>query len=648
MLLPPRSQPVRICTLALFHFVLAVSAMADEPDTTSGNPVFPGWYADPEAVVYGNTYWIYPTTSARFPKQLYFDCFSSPDLVHWTKHPRILDSDRVKWARQAMWAPSAIEKDGKYYFFFAANDIQSNEEPGGIGVAVADSPAGPFQDYLRKPLIDKIHNGAQPIDQYVFKDEGQYYIVYGGWGRCNIARINDKFTGLVPFPDGETYKEITPDGYKEGPIMFRRNGKLYFMWSEGGWTGPNYCVAYAIAESPLGPFRRIGKVLQQDPQIATGAGHHSVINVPNTDQWYIVYHRRPLGETDRDHRVTCIDRMEFREDGTIKPVTITFEGVAPQPIASSTIPCVEGLRVTCLGKLSPGLPADDDHRGTDRKWEKVQALLGERADNVIVKQPGCDLGGNTSVRNSSPLVWKESGYFRRARDLGQVFTAPRDFSLDSIVLRTGNSHLCFLPGANGAEVFVQFFKVEGDPVIDDNGTPPGVDATHGFSKNHRCDDFVSGVEYKPLCIVTGGQLPDLMTNGDGKLTYMKWSFLAEQPLAFKAGEQYAFMVGFAKPGPERNFTLGNRNNASSPAPPAIEDGSDTYGGGWGLRREGNGVTPPQMMPGQQPPADVEQLNQLQCESSFPTGGARYAISPTCDGYPDVDTYRDLEFYIIAK
>jgi hypothetical protein len=99
------------------------------------------------------------------------------------------------------------------------------------------------------------------------------------------------------------------------------------MWSEGGWTGPNYSVAYAIAESPFGPFKRIAKVLKQDPMVATGAGHHSVIQVPGSEEYYIVYHRRPLGERDGNSRVTCIDRMEFDEDGLIKPIRITHEGV---------------------------------------------------------------------------------------------------------------------------------------------------------------------------------------------------------------------------------------------------------------------------------------------------------------------------------
>ncbi|HXJ74074.1 MAG TPA: family 43 glycosylhydrolase, partial [Candidatus Dormibacteraeota bacterium] len=68
-------------------------------------------------------------------------------------------------------------------------------------------------------------------------------------------------------------------------------------------------------------------ILQQDPAIATGAGHHSVMHVPGTDRWYIVYHRRPLGEANANHRVTCIDEMHFDEQGFIKPVKITNEGV---------------------------------------------------------------------------------------------------------------------------------------------------------------------------------------------------------------------------------------------------------------------------------------------------------------------------------
>ncbi|WP_321998206.1 glycoside hydrolase family 43 protein [Draconibacterium orientale] len=313
--------------------ILCLNTFAQKRTGNNHNPVFEGWYADPEGIVFGDEYWIYPTYSAPYNDQIFMDCFSSKDLVTWTKHERIIDTTAVKWAWRAMWAPAIVEKEGKYFLFFAANDIQSNDEVGGIGIGIANKPEGPYKDYLGKPLIDKFYNGAQPIDQFVFHDkDGQYYMFYGGWRHCNIVKLNNDFTGFVPFEDGETFKEVTPEGYVEGPFMFIRNGKYYFMWSEGGWTGPDYRVAYAIADSPFGPFERVGTILKQDENVARGAGHHSVIQVPGTDEYYIVYHRRPLHETDGNHRETCIDRMYFDDEGFIKPVKITFEGVQARPI----------------------------------------------------------------------------------------------------------------------------------------------------------------------------------------------------------------------------------------------------------------------------------------------------------------------------
>lgn len=296
-------------------------------EKTANNPIFKGWYADPEGVIFDKTYWVYPTFSAPFEDQVFLDAFSSPDLVNWTKHPRILDTTDVKWAKRAMWAPSIIKNKNKYFLFFGANDVHENEI-GGIGVAVALKPEGPFKDYLGKPLVGEIYNGAQPIDQFVFKDkDGQHYLIYGGWRHCNIAKLKSDFTSFIPFKDKTVFKEITPENYTEGPFMFIRNNKYYFMWSEGDWGGPDYCVAYAIADSVMGPFKRIGKVLEQDPKIAKGAGHHSIIKAPDSDQYYIVYHRRPLTETSIHSRETCIEEMFFDENGFIKPVIITNEGV---------------------------------------------------------------------------------------------------------------------------------------------------------------------------------------------------------------------------------------------------------------------------------------------------------------------------------
>ena len=181
-------------------------------------------------------------------------------------------------------------------------------------------------------MISDIVNGAQPIDQFVFNDNGNYYMYYGGWGHCNIVRLKDDFTQIIPFEDGTMYKEVTPEHYVEGPFVFKKNNKYYFMWSEGGWTGPDYSVAYAISDSPFGPFERIGKILEQDPNIGTGAGHHSVIQIPGTEEYYIVYHRHPLNDKEGTHRNVCIDRMTFDENGFINPVKLTMEGVEAKPL----------------------------------------------------------------------------------------------------------------------------------------------------------------------------------------------------------------------------------------------------------------------------------------------------------------------------
>jgi hypothetical protein len=276
---------------------------------------------------------------------------------------------------------------------------------------------------------------------------------------------------------------------------------------------------------------------------------------------------------------------------------------------------------------------------------------------IAIMQPHGSAGGSTSVRNvdAANLEWKAHGYYQRNRDLGQVFTVEKDFWLDAIILRTGPSDAAVLAGSPGAGVFIQFFEVAGTPHINDNGTPQGTKATHGFSTNHRCDDFIEGVRYTSMRIVKGGVFPAIpptrghdgmpLDDDAGRLHYMRWNLTGGDQIWFEAGRRYAFMIGFEEPGRQRGFTLSNPNAASVDAPPSLTDEHDRYHGGWGLRREGDGTLPPAMVPGEQPPADASARKKLIRESLFDTGQGRYRLSPTTDGYPDVDTYRDLQFYL---
>lgn len=289
----------------------------------SGNPIFPGWYADPEIHVYEGRYYVYPTYSAPYEKQTFYEAFSSPDLVHWHREGRILDFKDVPWStNRAAWAPTVIFRDGTYFMYFSAGD------GAGIGVATSKKPGGPFKDALGKPLIKDYINGAQPIDAMAFlDDDGQAYLYYGGWKHANVVKLSKDMLHT----EGE-FKEITPEGYVEGSFMMKRKGEYVFMWSEGGWTNSTYGVAYARAKSPFGPFKRIGKILGSDPAVGKGAGHHSVIQLPKSNDYVICYHRRPLEENDANARQVCLDKLVFDKEGNIEPVKITFEGVKAHPI----------------------------------------------------------------------------------------------------------------------------------------------------------------------------------------------------------------------------------------------------------------------------------------------------------------------------
>lgn len=384
-----------VLALILFLQLFSVSGRAQ----VSTNLSQQGWYADPEAHIFAGEYWIFPTASNFGPNtkqdqtfsplqqalrskhivnqeyllQTYLDALSSPDLVHWTRHPDVLDVKNISWAAYAVWAPTAIHLNGKYYLFFAANDIQKNEKgPGGIGVAVSENPGGPFVDAIGKPLIGEFHNGAQPIDPMVFKDDdGSIYIYYGGQGHCNVARLAADLKSVIPMKDGEMYKEITPEHYVEGPFMIKRKGTYYFMWSEGYWGDSSYGVAYAKSSSPTGPFERVGKILQTDPGIATGPGHHSVVQIPGTDDWYIVYHRHPLGTTGANQRRLAIDAMYFDANGDIQPVKMSKEGPLPRLLTK-----------VAIEKAGQSLPRIDLHVHIDSDEHPEESLKPAQATAI--------------------------------------------------------------------------------------------------------------------------------------------------------------------------------------------------------------------------------------------------------------------------
>uniref|UniRef100_UPI003899C76C family 43 glycosylhydrolase n=1 Tax=Streptomyces dysideae TaxID=909626 RepID=UPI003899C76C len=284
------------------------------------SPVLPGLNADPNIIRFGDTYYIYPTTDGFAGwSGTKFKAYSSKDLVHWQDHGVILDlGPDVSWADSRAWAPAIEAKNGKYYFYFCAD--------ANIGVAVSASPTGPFTDALGKPLLKAGDYTGQMIDPAVFTDDdGQSYLYWGN-GRAYVVPLNDD---MVSF-DASKVTDITPSGYREGAFVVKRNGTYYFMWSENDTRDENYRVAYATGSSPTGPWTKRSVILEKDLALGIkGPGHHSVVQVPNTDDWYIVYHRFAIPGGDGTHRETTIDKLEFDSGGLIKKVVPTLSSIDP-------------------------------------------------------------------------------------------------------------------------------------------------------------------------------------------------------------------------------------------------------------------------------------------------------------------------------
>lgn len=309
------------------------------------SPVLPGLNADPNIVRFGDTFYLYPTTDGfEGWSGTQFKAYSSTDLVHWTDHGVILDlGPDVSWADSRAWAPTIAEKDGTYFFYFCAD--------ANIGVAVSDSPTGPFTDALGQPLLEAGRFSGQMIDPAVFTDDdGQSYLYWGN-GRAYVAPLNDDMTSL----DLTKTKDITPGGYNEGSFVIKRQGTYYFTWSENDTRDPDYRVAYATGPSPTGPWTERGVILEKDLSLGIkGPGHHSIVQVPGTDDWYIAYHRFALPGGDGTHRETTVDKLEFGSDGLIRKVVPTLTGVDPVTVvhAGPDASGREGDRIALNGTLS--------------------------------------------------------------------------------------------------------------------------------------------------------------------------------------------------------------------------------------------------------------------------------------------------------
>ena len=289
-----------------------------------GNPIIRHKFtADPAALVEGNTVYLYtghdeaPEREARYVMNEWL-CFSSTDLVNWKEHAVPLKVSNFQWAKADAWASQVVKKGTKYFWYVA---VEHGTIPGkAIGVAVSDSPTGPFKDargsaIITNDMTTQAKIAWDDIDPSIFIDDnGQAYLFWGNTA-CYYAKLKPGMTEL----DGPI-KTISLPKFTEAPYVHTRNGWYYLTYS---MEFPEKTV-YAMSRSIEGPW--VYKGLINELAGNSNTNHHAIIDFNGKS--YFIYHNGALAaDAGSFHRSVCIDELHYNPDGTIKRILMTSEGV---------------------------------------------------------------------------------------------------------------------------------------------------------------------------------------------------------------------------------------------------------------------------------------------------------------------------------
>lgn len=262
-----------------------------------------------------------------------FKAWSSADLVHWTDIGYVYQRKDDSWGEADFWAPEVVLHAGNYFIHYSAR--WGKNQSLRIGVATANSPSGPFVDVFNHPMFDF---GYAAIDGHVLFDEGgRKYFYYARDCSENIVdgrheshlyvvELNEDLVSLKSEPlliaKPEQEWELRSGGewrWNEGPFVLKHASKYFLMYSANFYTSRDYSVGYAISESPTGPFVKAAHnpVLFSTNTDISGPGHNSVTASPDGKELFIVYHIHTNPQNPSGDRQVCMDRMGFREDGSL-------------------------------------------------------------------------------------------------------------------------------------------------------------------------------------------------------------------------------------------------------------------------------------------------------------------------------------------
>ena len=291
------------------------------------NPIIQTAYtADPAPMVFNDRLYVY--TSHDEDDSTWFTMnnwklFSTNDMVNWTDHGVILSYNDFDWAKRDAWAAQCIERNGKFFMYVPM--ISKTNNKGAIGVAVADSPFGPFHDPLGKPLVQSEWGD---IDPTVFIDDDGQAHLYWGNPKLKYVKLNDdmiSYSGnIIEVPmtaesfgkrDGKENPE-RPTKYEEGPWLYKRKNLYYLFWPGGPL--PEF-IGYSTSKSPQGPWKYGGVIMPAEGKSFTN--HPGVIDFRG--KTYFFYHNGALPGGSGFTRSVSVQELEFNKDGSISPFKMT-------------------------------------------------------------------------------------------------------------------------------------------------------------------------------------------------------------------------------------------------------------------------------------------------------------------------------------
>lgn len=314
-----------VWVICWFAAIGKVAAQADTTFMAKGNPVVTYKYlGDPAALVHDGTLYIYAGHDECPPPQQYYlmnewCILSTKDMKTFTEHSYKMQAKSFAWAKGEAWASLVIERNGKFYWYVT---VEHKDIPGkSIGVAVADSPVGPFKDARGSALVtndmttEYTKIGWDDIDPTVFiDDDGQAYLIWGNT-QCYYAKLKENMTEL----DGPIVPVDLPR-FTEAPWIHKR-GEWYYLSYASEFPEK---ICYAMSKSITGPWEYKG--ILNELAGNSNTNHQTIIEF--NDEWYFIYHNgaiNPHGCGFR--RSVCIDRLYYNPDGTMQRIIMTTEGV---------------------------------------------------------------------------------------------------------------------------------------------------------------------------------------------------------------------------------------------------------------------------------------------------------------------------------